>query len=223
LIPPGLEVTDPAPFVTTVRVVEGRGDSKTAVALVSVVSVSVQVVAIVPAQSSCQPPKRWVGDGVAVKAIVVPQGYVGRHGAPAHVTVPDPVPAKAMVRVGLLEPGTKFAVAVLAVVRVNVQLEPEPAQTPPQPSKVLSGSGVASSVTVVPAGAEKLQGPPVPQAMPAGVTEVTLPVPAFVTCKVVVAGVAEFCVVGDEVAGVELSEPAIQAFRRRTAQQMTTR
>ena len=74
LIPPGFEMTDPAPFTMTVRVTEGRGVVKAAVTSVSEVRVSVQVVVDTPAQASCHPLNRSVENGIADKMIVVPEG-----------------------------------------------------------------------------------------------------------------------------------------------------
>ena len=81
------------------------------------------------------------------------------------VTVPDPVPATATVRVGPLAV-VKFAVSDWLLFSVMTQ-GAVPVQAPLQPMKVEPDSAVAVKVILLPAG--KLAEQVVPQLMPAGV------------------------------------------------------
>ena len=122
-----------------------------------------------------QPTKADPACGTPESVTLVPQGYVALQPPPLQVTVPTPVPANVIPRLGLAEEVLKVAVIVWFVVTVTAQVALAVAQAPPQSAKVLFGAGTAVKVTTVPEDTVRVQ--VAPQLIPAGL-EVMVPVPA---------------------------------------------
>jgi hypothetical protein len=185
-MPGGLELTEPPPFTVTVKV-GAEVPLKLAVALRSALSVSAQVV-----DEPLQAPPQLLnvaplpGDSVSVilapalnDAVQVPLEQLMPDGE--DVTAPEPVTVTLSVCTAGDPP--KVAVTLWLELIVTVQVVDEPPQAPAQPVNDAPPSGVAVSVTVVPAAKLALHCVPRQLLMPGG-DELTMPPLIAVTLKV---------------------------------------
>jgi len=157
-------------------------------AVIEVFPLDETVQGVVPGQATpvpLHPAKLEPLAGIAVSVTDVPPGneaeHVGSHVIPVEldVTVPLPEPALMIVSVGLGGRRVNVAVADASAVSVTVQVVPDcPAQTPLHVENVWLILGEAMTVTTVPVGAVRLH--VIPQLMPSGDVEVTVPAPAVV-------------------------------------------
>ena len=180
LIPAGTEVTipPPVPARTTVR-------SKLSLVNVAVTLrawLMVTVHAPVPVHAPDQPANAETALGVAVSVTTLDAAYdaaqVPPHEMPPSedVTAPEPGPAIATVSAKVFV--TNVALTTFAASIVTVHVAEVPVHAPPQPVKVVVPSGVAVSVTVVPA--SKTAEHAAPQKMSPG-ADVTVPAPVRFT------------------------------------------
>lgn len=184
-MPAGEDVTvpEPAPARETMSACWWR--VKVAVTVSAALMVTVQLP--VPEQPApLQPVNVEVASAAALSVTTVDAGKVLEHEVP-HVmpagdelTVPPPVPARMTVSANgvALKVAVTFAAALIVTTHA-----PEPVHAPDQPAKLEAPSGVAVSVTTVPASKSVAQ--LAPQPMPEGaLVTVPFPLPLFATLRV---------------------------------------